>query len=351
VFAPIRVSVVLIGVALAFCAANAWASGGKPEIKATGVSNVTYDGALLTGKIKPRGSDTTTYVFEYGETKAYGAQTATGSAGSGGSEVPVSMSVTGLKPETTYHFRLVATNGDGTDRGPDKTFKTLVAPPVDPGSDPGDGGDPGTDPGTDPGSDPGSEPGGDSDLKTPDALPEAELGKSVLIAPASGELRVRLPGRSGFKALDLGAELPVGTEIDASAGSIALTSALPSGKSQTGYFGGGRFKLGQDRRGYVDLYLRGRYCTRGGSSAAVASAAASKPRKRRLWGRDHGGRFRTHGRNSHATVRGTKWVVKDTCKGTFTRVTEGSVVVRDTVRHKRVVLDAGEHYLARPPRR
>lgn len=342
---PIRVLLTLIGVVLALGATSAWASGGKPEIKATGVSNVTHSGALLTGKIKPRGSDTS-YVFEYGTTKSYGAQTAPAFLASGGSEIPVSAAVTGLAPETTYHFRLVATNDDGVERGPDKTFKTLVAPPGDPGGDP----DPGSDPGTDPGTDPGSEPGGDPGLKSPDALPEAKLGKSVLVAPASGELRVRLPGRSGFVPLELGSQLPVGTEVDASAGSLALTAALPSGATETGYFGGGRFKLGQDRRGYVDLYLRGRYCTPARSSAVASSAAKRKPSGRRLWGRDHGGRFRTHGRNSHATVRGTKWVVKDTCKGTFTRVSSGSVVVRDRVRHKKVVLHAGERYLARPAR-
>ena len=129
----------------------------------------------------------------------------------------------------------------------------------------------------------------------------------------------------------------------------AVGAALPSGTTETGYFGAGRFKLTQDKRGYVDLYLRGRYCSRASASAARASATAARRKPgRRLWGRDHGGRFRTHGRNSHATVRGTRWLVADSCKGTYTRVTTGVVVVRDTVRKKRVVLKAGEHYLARP---
>jgi hypothetical protein len=355
VFAPIRVLTLLIGVTLALSAATAWAGGeDKPEIKATGVTSVSYDSAVVNGRIKPRGL-ATTFVVEYGETKAYGATTAPISIGSGTSEVPITATVAGLQPETTYHFRLVATNSKGTVRGPDKTFKTITAP-ADPGSDPGT--DPGTNPGPDPGTDPGGDPDTDPGLKAPEAPPEAKLGESVLVAPATGELRVRLPGHSGFTPLELGSKLPVGAEIDARAGSIALTSALPSGKSQTGYFGGGRFKLAQDKRGYVDLYLRGRYCTRAerralarrSQGSAIASAAASRS-KRRLWGRDHGGRFRTHGRNSHATVRGTRWVVIDTCKGTLTRVSEGSVVVRDTVRHKRVVLDARERYLARPPKR
>ena len=90
----------------------------------------------------------------------------------------------------------------------------------------------------------------------------------------------------------------------------------------------------------MDIYLRGgsfRSCTDVGHRAkgrgSVASASRSR-RVRRLWGRDKGGRFRTHGRNSQATVRGTRWVTVDRCDGTFTRVTEGAVSVRDKVRHR-----------------
>jgi hypothetical protein len=146
------------------------------------------------------------------------------------------------------------------------------------------------------------------------------------------------------------AEVPFGSEIDASHARIALTSALPSGRTQTGRFGGGRFQLRDGRRGYVDFYLRGRACPRSGRHAHVGSAHAASARRRRrnhLWGHDHGGRFRTHGRHSQATVRGTRWLVADRCDGTLTLVTKGSVVVRDTVHHRRLVLHAGERYLAR----
>jgi hypothetical protein len=67
------------------------------------------------------------------------------------------------------------------------------------------------------------------------------------------------------------AEIPFGSEIDASHATIALTSALPSGRTQTGRFGGGRFQLRQGRRGYVDLYLRGRACARSRRHAHVGS--------------------------------------------------------------------------------
>ncbi len=80
------------------------------------------------------------------------------------------------------------------------------------------------------------------------------------------------------------------------------------------------------------------------------ATAAGRKRGRRLFGRDRGGRFRTHGRNSHATVRGTRWSVEDTCKGTVTKVTEGAVVVRDFAKKKNVLVKAGKSYLARPRR-
>ena len=146
------------------------------------------------------------------------------------------------------------------------------------------------------------------------------------------------------------AEVPFGSEIDASHARIALTSALPSGRTQSGRFGGGRFQLRDGRRGYVDFYLRGRACPRSRRHAHVGSASAASARRRRrnhLWGHDHGGRFRTHGRHSQATVRGTRWLVADRCDGTLTLVTKGSVVVRDTVHNRRLVLHAGERYLAR----
>jgi hypothetical protein len=326
---PFRPLAVLIGVLAASVAGTAWAAHGSevPVVTGTAAQDITSSRATLKGTVNPNGK-ATTYLFEYGPTAAYGSQTPEGSAGQSKSAVPVTAAVSGLAPDTIYHFRLVADSGKGTTRGPDKTFTTLPAP---------------SDPGGDPGSDPGSDPG----LKVSTGAPEPRLGRSVLIAPTAGELRVRMPGTDHFVPLELGSRFPVGAEIDASHGSLALTAALPKGKTETGYFGAGRFTFKQDKRGYVDLYLRGRYCSRA-STAGVASAARKRKPGRKLWGRDHGGRFRTHGRNSHATVRGTRWLVADTCKGTYTRVSRGSVVVRDTVRRKRIVLKAGEHYLARP---
>lgn len=316
-----RVVGFLIGVVLLVGAGTAWAGDGEkgPDVSGTAVAAISSSSALLTGSVDPN-KHSTTYVFEYGPTTAYGAQTPTASAGSSDSAKPVSAPLTGLQPSTSYHFRLVATSSKGTTRGPDRSFITLA-------------GDPG------PGAGPGATPGSGEGQAGP------ELGKSVLVAPTQGDLLVRRRGSSSYEPLELGSELPLGSEIDARSGSLALTSALPSGATQTGQFGGGRFVIRQSKRGYVDLFLRGRYCPSAHGST-VATAAGNSGR--RLWGRDHGGRFRTHGRNSHATVRGTRWLVADSCAGTLTRVTRGSVVVRDTVRDKRIVLEPGERYLARP---
>ncbi len=49
-------------------------------------------------------------------------------------------------------------------------------------------------------------------------------------------------------------------------------------------------------------------------------------------------------------MRGTKWLVQDTCAGTLTRVTQGAVTVRDSVRKRNVVVRKGKRYLAQPRR-
>ena len=59
------------------------------------------------------------------------------------------------------------------------------------------------------------------------------------------------------------------------------------------------------------------------------------------------GRFRTRGRYSSATVRGTIWTTTDRCDGTLTRVTRGSVTVRDFRRRKDIVVRRGKTYLAK----
>jgi len=85
--------------------------------------------ATLHASVNPRGL-ATTYQFEYGTTTAYGskAPASAKSAGSGSAAVEVSQLVEGLKPSTTYHFRVKATSSAGTTYGADKTLTTLPLP-------------------------------------------------------------------------------------------------------------------------------------------------------------------------------------------------------------------------------
>ena len=69
-------------------------------------------------------------VVEYGTSTSYGSQSASAGVGSGSANVAVSRALSGLAAGTTYHYRVVATNGAGTSRGADGIFTTLAAPVV-----------------------------------------------------------------------------------------------------------------------------------------------------------------------------------------------------------------------------
>jgi hypothetical protein len=80
----------------------------------------------ISGVINTQGLPTT-YGFEIGlAAGSYGPPTGLGSVGAGASEAEVALALTGLKPGTTYHYRITATNGDGTSYGTDRSFTTSV---------------------------------------------------------------------------------------------------------------------------------------------------------------------------------------------------------------------------------
>jgi hypothetical protein len=98
-------------------------TGSEPTVVTRPATSLTVSGAKLTGAVTPNGC-ATTYHFEYGGTPAYGATTASHSAGSSTAAVAVSASIAKLMPATTYHFRLVATSASGTTDGNDVSFTT-----------------------------------------------------------------------------------------------------------------------------------------------------------------------------------------------------------------------------------
>lgn len=91
----------------------------------------TLTGFLLKGAVNPD-SLPTTYHFEFGTSTAYGTNLPEpdASAGSGGNAVAVSKEVTGLLPNTTYHYRIVASNSEGPGVSGDQVFTTPPPKPV-----------------------------------------------------------------------------------------------------------------------------------------------------------------------------------------------------------------------------
>jgi hypothetical protein len=220
-----------------------------------------------------------------------------------------------------------------------------------------------------------------------DASVGPTLGKTVIAKVVSGEVFVRLPARrrprggaraaqapsgtpTGYVALKGAEVLPVGTFVHAVRGRLALTSAASRVKGRTktqrAEFFDGIFQIRQKKakRPVTDIRLQSpnfqKVCgssprsagdSRAGSLRATASAAKKRSRKvvSRLWGNGKGN-FRTTGRYSAATVRGTIWLTQERCDGTLTRVTRGVVSVRDLTAGKTVTVRAGRSYLARAVR-
>lgn len=195
-------------------------------------------------------------------------------------------------------------------------------------------------------------------LLPPPSAPVA--GVSVTLSPGSGAVRVKLPHSRGYVVLAGAAQVPVGTIIDATRGSVLLTSATNrAGATKTGAFSGGGFVVTQATAARPSTELR----LVGGSFAAcrlparfgrarMASGsymAVDSPRRviRELWGHDRGGRFRTIGRTAAAAVRGTVWLTQDRCDGTLIHVAKGHVLVHDAIHRRTMLIGPGQSYLAR----
>lgn len=102
-----------------------------PGVTTGDATNITPTSATLNGTINPDGVEAF-YQFEWGTDTTYGnvVPAAPVSVGDGTSDVAVMESLTGLAPDTTYHFRLVGSNANGTNNGQDQTFTTPPSPAV-----------------------------------------------------------------------------------------------------------------------------------------------------------------------------------------------------------------------------
>jgi hypothetical protein len=178
-------------------------------------------------------------------------------------------------------------------------------------------------------------------------------GITVNAVPEKGKVLVKL-GKKGFVPLEsIGQTLPVGAILDTRHGTVRLTTAK-GGKgttgTQVGHFSGGQFRFTQGKKNpLTTLSMTGaglNACSRLPHGGSAKVTAAKRKRRRTLFSSVKG-HFRTRGRNSIATVRGTSWQMTDTCSGTRTTVRTGTVLVRDYWLRKNRLVRAGHSYFAR----
>jgi phospholipase C len=100
---------------------------GPPSATTGSSAGVTSSSAKVGGLVSP-GVNQTSFTVQFGLTQSYGSATTPVPVGAGAAQVAVSGSLTGLRPATLYHYRVVATNSFGTGAGGDLTFRTLAGP-------------------------------------------------------------------------------------------------------------------------------------------------------------------------------------------------------------------------------
>jgi hypothetical protein len=317
-----------------------------PKVTPVHVADVTPTTATVRAGVDARGA-AATYVVEWGATTAYGARTPDTPLAPTPGNQDAGTTLQGLTPGTTYHVRVTATNAGGSGASNDAVFRTAAptVPTAPPKPKKGkDTGPRGVAPPT---------PAPDL-VGGPVATPsDAVLGRAVVVGAEQGVVNVKVRGSDGFTPLGPGAKVPVGSVVDATRGTVRLTTEVGDG-TQGALLRGASFEVRQDAGagGMTDLVLRGGDFSWCGSTVARSASrghGTGSPR-RSLWAKDSGGRFRTHGRNSVATVRGTEWITTDTCAGTTTRVRSGAVLVRDLHTGRRVLVRAGHGHLVRPRR-
>jgi hypothetical protein len=195
-------------------------------------------------------------------------------------------------------------------------------------------------------------------------------GKTFDARVISGEVFIKVAQGAGRKAATPGfvplrgaVNVPIGAQLDTRAGRVAVTSAADTSgtRAQTADFYDGVFQVKQSvprkkpkkaKALITDLVLKGEPPRSQCASQRGARAAGANKKKGpgavlgQLWGSGKG-KFRTDGKYSSATVRGTIWLVQDRCDGTVTKVSRGTVQVADFQRKTTVSVTAGHSYLAR----
>ena len=92
-------------------------------------ADVTATQATLQGNLDPGGRPTE-FWFQYGRTTSYGGVTPRRDGGSDSVPRAVYEPINGLRTDTSYHYRLCASNDLGQRCGADGVLRTLIPPPT-----------------------------------------------------------------------------------------------------------------------------------------------------------------------------------------------------------------------------
>jgi len=107
--------------ATALITSQTQSSPSSPTVSTLPATSVTSTSAQLNANVNPN-AETTSAWFEYGTTTGYGSMT-TRVTGITNSENP-SFTLSGLAPNTTWHYRVLASNSVATSYGSDTSFTT-----------------------------------------------------------------------------------------------------------------------------------------------------------------------------------------------------------------------------------
>ena len=181
-----------------------------------------------------------------------------------------------------------------------------------------------------------------------DGQPEGVDPGNANVAPVAGEGQcVALKNGQGCQPLEVGQLIDIDdvSVINPGDGRVEVRADAGVGQFYGGKFGFEDITVSEDvSKPILVVKLAGgnfKQCATSNRSLAAKGAPV-----RRLWGKGKG-RFRTRGRYSSGTVRGTSWITEDFCDGTRTRVFFGVVRVFDFVTKKTVMVEAGQSYFAR----
>jgi hypothetical protein len=120
-----RVTLTLVAAVSSFLLSVSVAQAAAPVLGTVSASDLQGVSATLLGSVDPEAL-ATTYFFEYGTQASLAGATKTPAspAGQGTESRQVRATISSLSPNTTYHYRLVASNSSGTTTGSTATFTT-----------------------------------------------------------------------------------------------------------------------------------------------------------------------------------------------------------------------------------